>query len=213
MDEETEPTPAPTTSAESSAAPSSKDLDLDGLLREYEEQAGGKSEQAVQPPAPAASVEQPDDPTQQLGELREWAEGIEYERLARREDEDSAATFAQAETYLEGIDHLPPDFAKRWLTAEYGLDAELHHAWNNRHESADAMWRCQNAIRRACVKMRKQAEAMPDPDATADRALVVAAITHGRASGPIEQPAPNLSKMSDQEFRDYTEKNFGFSTL
>ena len=75
------------------------------------------------------------------------------------------------------------------------------------------MRRCQNAIRRACVKMRKQAEAMPDPDATADRALVVDAITRGRASGQIEKPAPDLSKMSDQEFRDYTEKNFGFSPL
>ena len=46
---------------------------------------------------------------------------------------------------------------------------------------------------------------MPDPDATTDRAAVVEAVTRGRSSSPIERPAPNLSRMSDQEFAKYKE--------
>ena len=46
---------------------------------------------------------------------------------------------------------------------------------------------------------------MADPGATADRAAVVEAMNRGRSSGPIEAKAPDLSRMSDQEFAKYKE--------
>ena len=182
-------------------------VDLDVFLREYQEQTSAQSAApAVQRPEPvSAPTQEQQDALRDLSELRQWAEGIEYDRLAKQEDDDSEAVFKEAQGYLEGVDHLPEDFARRWLTSEYAIDPELHHAWNNRYASPEAMQRCTAAIRRACYRMQKQVRAMPNPDATADRAAVVEAMTRGRSSGTIEAKAPDLSRMSDQEFAKYKE--------
>ena len=189
------------------------DLDLDALIAEYTAQAGS--------PEPAQPVVQP-QPTPErdyggelrnslqtnrdLLEMRVWAQGVEEERVARREHEDREEAFAQAQKSLEGIDHLPDDFARRWLIAEASLDAELHHDWHHRHESPDDMRRCQSTLRRTLNKLREEAKRMPDPDATADRAAVAASIMKdGRSSVAIQKPPPDLSRMSDQEFAKYKE--------
>ena len=190
------------------------DLDLDALIAEYTAQAGS--------PEPAQPVVQP-QPTPErdyggelrnsmqtnrdLLEMRVWAQGVEEERIARREHEDREEAFAQAQTYLEGIDHLPEDYGRRWLIAQASLDAELHHDWHHRHESPDDMRRCQNTLRRTLNKLREEAKRMPDPEATADRAAVAASIMKdGRSTVAIEKPAPDLSRMSDQEFAKYKDE-------
>ena len=56
-------------------------------------------------------------------------------------------------------------------------------------------------------QVREEASRMPDPDATADRAAVVASIMkEGRSSVAIEKPAPDLTRMSDREFAGYEEE-------
>ena len=213
MSEQDSPAPSaePVANAPTSDAPAA-DLDLDALIAEYAEQSGG---QQVKQPAQAQQSPERDHGSElrnsmqsncDLLELRLWAEGVEEERIARREHEDREEAFAQAQTYLEGIDHLPEDYGRRWLIAQASLDAELNHDWHNRHESDDAMRRCQSTLRRTFNKLREEAKRMPDPEATADRAAVAASIMKdGRSSVAIEKPPPDLSRMSDQEFAKYKE--------
>ena len=119
--------------------------------------------------------------------------------------EDTQAIFSEAAETLKDIEHLPADYAERWLRAEYSIDPALHYAWDNRYASEEALERCRHALRRTFGKMRDAAAAMPDPEATIDRALVVQAMTRSRSSGTIEAKAHDLSRMSDQEFQAYKE--------
>ena len=208
-------TPAP--AAEPAHNPPTDDvhaaLDLDALIAEYTAQAGSpeQGQPAVQPQQTSerdygAELRNSMQSNRDLLEMRIWAEGIEEERIARREHEDREEAFAQAKKSLEGLDHLPDDFARRWLIAEASLDAELHHDWHHRHESPDDMLRCQNTLRRTLNKLREEAKRMPDPEATADRAAVAASIMKdGRSTVAIEKPPPDLSRMSDQEFQKFKE--------
>ena len=205
------PSAEPPVHAPTNDAPAA-DLDLDTLIAEYTSQAG--SPEQGPPPGQAsphernygAELRDGMRTNRDLVELRLWAEGVEEERIARREHEDREEAFAQAQTYLEGIDHLPEDYGRRWLIAQASLDAELHHDWHNRHESDDAMRRCQSTLRRTFNKLREEAKRMPDPEVTADRAVVAASIMKdGRSSVAIEKPPPDLSRMSDQEFQKFKE--------
>jgi len=214
IEDQDTPAPAaePASSAPTSDAPAA-DLDLDALIAEYTDQAGSATHgeqvaQSQQPPVRDFGAELRDSmqSNRDLLEMRLWAEDVQSERLARREAEDAQAIFAEAANRVQDIEHLPSDFAERWLRAEYSLDPELRSAWDNRHASEDALRRCTATLRRTFCKMRGAAKAMPDPTATADRAAVVEAMTRGRSSGPIEKPAPDLSRMSDQEFAKYKEE-------
>ena len=197
--------------ASTSDAPAA-DFDLDTLIAEYTAQAGSpeQAQPAVQPSAHerdyGAELRNGMRTNRDLVELRLWAEGVEEERVARREHEDREEAFAQAQTYLEGLDHLPEDYGRRWLIAQASLDPELHHDWHNRYESADDMRRCQNTLRRTLRKLREEAKRMPDPEASADRNAVAASIMKsGRSSVATEKPPPDLSRMSDQEFQKFKE--------
>ena len=198
--------------AAASEAPTA-DLDLDALVAEYTAQTGTREQaepaaQSQQPPERDFSAELRDSmqSNRDLLEMRLWAEDVQSERVDRRETEDAQAIFAEAAGQLKDVEHLPSDFAERWLRAEYSLDDELRSAWDNRYTSEDALRRCTAALRRTFGKMRGAAQAMPDPGATADRAAFVDAMNRGRASSPIEKPAPDLSRMSDQEFAKYKDK-------
>ena len=211
IDEKDTPPPSiePVSELPSTEAPSAN-LDLDAFLQEYDQAVGAKQEgPLLQQTAPerdyGADLRGSMQTNRDLLEMRLWAEGVQEERLGRREHEDREEAFAQAEKCLQGIEHLPEDYGRRWLIAQASLDPELHHDWHHRYESADDMRRCQNTLRRTLNKLREEASRMPDPDATADRAAVVDAMTRGRSSGTIEAKAPDLSRMSDQEFQAYKE--------
>ena len=133
------------------------------------------------------------------------------ERLERREREDAAAIFAQGHEAVADFDNLAPDFAERWLRAEYSIDPELHHAWDNRHESSDAMRRCQSSLRRALDRLREAARHVPDVEATSTKAAIIAAVTRGGGKPP--SAPPDYSKMSDNEFRETVKKEHGFAPL
>ena len=189
------------------------DLDLDTLIAEYTSQTG--SPERARPVVQHQPMLERDyggelrnsmQTNRDLLEMRVWAQGVEEERIARREHEDREEAFAQAKKYLEGIDHLPEDYGRRWLIAQASLDPELYHDWHNRYASADDLRRCQNTLRRTLNKLREEAKRMPDPEATADRAAVAASIMKdGRSSVAIEKPPPDLSRMSDQEFQKFKE--------
>jgi len=205
----TSPTPTPT--------PSAADDNFAAALREFDtttsatpEKPNGKAEA---PPDPAQQVQDTRDQlaaVRQLGELRVWALGVQQERLERREREDAAAIFEQGNERVAEFT-LPPDFAERWLRAEYSIDRELNHAWDSRYESDDAMRWCQRCLRRALGRLREAAAHVPDHEATETRAAITAAVTRGGKPPPAT--APDYSKMTDQEFRAAVKKEHGFSPL
>jgi sugar phosphate isomerase/epimerase len=72
--------------------------DFEASLREYDEAFAPAAKGNVEdpPPDPAKRVDElreQIDATKQIGQLREWALGVEYERLERREAEATAAVF------------------------------------------------------------------------------------------------------------------------
>jgi hypothetical protein len=50
------------------------------------------------------------------------------------------------------------NFAGGHARNQYGIDPELNHAWDNRHESPDAICRCQRCVRHAVGKLRNEAK-------------------------------------------------------
>ena len=214
---ETEVEAPPADLAPPVSQPYGDDLDLDALRAEYE--AGTKPSPAkgngeASPPDPAqraVALREQIDATKQLGELRTWAVEVEQERLERREKEDSDALFKLGSERVGDIDHLPPDHAERWLRAEYMIDGELHAAWDNRYDSPDAMRWCQNRIKHALTRLSQAARKMPDPEATASKNLIVAAVMRGASGPPQPKRMPDLHRMTDAEIREYTEENFGYT--
>jgi hypothetical protein len=85
------------------------------------------------------------------------------------------------------------------------IDPELHEAWDNKHESPEAMRWCRRCVRHAMERLYKAAKHVPDPHATADKGAIVAAMTRGNR-GPVYETPPDLSNMCDPEFREYTRK-------
>ena len=152
------------------------------------------------------------DAVRELGQLREWAVGVEGERIERREREESEAVFAKGRETIADFDALPADFAERWLRAEYSIDAELHHAWDNRHDSDDAMRWCKRCIRHALGRLREAAAHVPDAAATSTKAAIAAAMIRGGGKPPPSAP-PDYSKMTDGEFREAVKKEHGYTPL
>jgi hypothetical protein len=111
---------------------------------------------------------------------------------------------------IADFDHLPADFAERWLRAEYSIDPELHHAWNNRYESADTMRWAQRCVRHALDRLLKAAKHVPDPEATDTRAAISAAMLRGSGTRPPTGP-PDYSRLSDTEFREAVKTEHGFT--
>ena len=200
------------------AAPTVAPDDFDLALQEFEAASpsqtpenGAVATAAPDPAQTSESLREQIDATRQLGELRNWALDVQQERLARREKEDTDAVFAKAHEYVTDLelDHLPADFAERWLRAEYSISPELHHAWNNRYESAEAMRWAQRCVRHALDRLRESAKRMPDPEATSTKSAVAAAMLRTSGTRPPQTP-PNYSRMSDNEFADQVEKEHGF---
>ena len=129
-----------------------------------------------------------------------------FEKLKHQEAADTAEVLAMANDQLEGMKHLPPDFAKRWLYSQYAMDDELKEAWDNkRNENGEVNAAARAVVNRALKKMVQEARKVPtreDLIATEDREAVTAAV-RGASSKMPPAKAPNLSRMNDQEFADY----------
>lgn len=190
--------------------------DFIAALNEFEE-ANGKADKptARDPRQQIQETREQLDAVRQLGELRLWAHDVESERIERREREDTETVFAKAKQLLADYPHLPGDFVERWLRAEYQLDAELHHAWNNRYESDDAKRQAQNSVRRAMDRLLDATKKVPDPETQeviATRSAISAFMLRGSRPPPPSGP-PNYSAMTDKEFSEAVKKEHGYTPL
>lgn len=149
----------------------------------------------------------------ELASLRQWAEGIEAERMAERERAEAEVVFAQAgEAVAELAPWLPPDYARRWVENEARTDGTLGEAWQRRHESEEWAGIAQRQVDRAIRRFAKHLEALPEPTVSGDREAVTAAV-RGSGGPPPPPPAPSYNSKSDLEFADTVERNFGFRPL
>ena len=189
--------------------PEPKPDDLDTMLAEYAQQATPAKEPQTNLPATTESAH-----AQDIAVLKEAMEGMNHERLVGRERDDIQAVFDEGRKRLQRLDPtLPEDWSDRWLHSEYMMDKSLNAAWSDRYSSPEAMAFCERQVRKALERMTDTVRMMPNIEATADRNAVVASMMGSSRHVAPEGKPPDLSKMSDQEFREYTDKNFGFSTL
>lgn len=135
-----------------------------------------------------------------------------FAALRKQEEVDFAEVLSVAKDQLDGMRHLPDDFARRWLVSEYNLDKELMEAWDNRYEDEGATNHARAVVRRALKKMVKAAREVPTPEdllATDDRAMVTAAVRGASTKAPSEQ-APDFAGMSNAQYREEHKKRYGY---
>jgi hypothetical protein len=64
-------------------------------------------------------------------------EQARHESRRQQEKVDYDEVLSVAKSRLDGMDHLPEDFAQRWLLSEYQINHELQQAWDNRYANEE----------------------------------------------------------------------------
>jgi hypothetical protein len=202
-DPSAEPTAKP--EAESDPKPAPSAADKPPLFGEY------KSKYA--PPAPL------DPRDAQIAELldsrevmRHWAGVIDQERAQAQEKADAEKVYVTARAIVaDSGKAVPPEYEKTWLLAEYQLNDELRTAWDQRYTSEDAARHCSRVIGKTMQKLGNTLSKMIEPELTADRDAVSAAV-RGASHAPAPPLKPlNVSKISsNKEFADHVEKTHGY---
>ena len=167
--------------------------DLDSLLAEFTEKTAKPA--PVPEPTPAAI---PPDVAKRV-ELLERT-------VAERDFKD------QLKPVLERIrgdipsEVLADDEIQDLVDGRARRDPRLQQAWLNRASNPQAWNKIEKALNQ---ELSKKFSKLPDANATEDRDAVTAAV-RGASSKAPEGKAPNLSRMTDSELRNFTKENYGF---
>lgn len=148
--------------------------------------------------------------------LMRWASGVEQHlqalgdaRKAELDQKDFENIVKLANESLPADKVLPENFARYWLMHRMATDGRLTSDLNNRYANDEANARAESQIKKALREMHNEIARMPDADATESRRLIVAAMTRGTVTPPEKKP-PNYAQMSDQEFVNTVDKDFGY---
>jgi hypothetical protein len=211
-----ESTPAPKAAARNGRSDGD---DFASLLREYEASDGnGKAEPAVAAPPKPAVLSDNDlllmamRQDQQQMFMRQMIERDFVEARARQERVDFDEVLGVAAERLEGMKHLPANYAERHLLAEYTINKEFAAAWDNRYSSEQAIEHARKVTERVLKALEKAARDVPRPEdllATEDREAVTAAV-RGASRRVPESKLPNFNLMSDAEYIRERKQLFGF---
>lgn len=93
-----------------------------------------------------------------------------------------------------------------WLDGRARRDPRLAQAWQNRHQNPEAWGKVTDALGQ---QMAKKFAKVPDKAATEDRAAVTAAVRGASTVAPTGK-APDFSRMSQREYGDAVEKEYGY---
>ncbi len=96
-----------------------------------------------------------------------------------------------------------------YLAARAQRDPRLASAWQNRHDNPAAWGKVVDALGQ---QMAKKFASLPDKGATEDRAAVTAAVRGASTKAP-EGKVPDYSRLSNAEYAEKVEKEFGFRPL
>lgn len=225
------PAPADLGSAGSApTTPSHRADDLGDLLNEFEKSAGGVGKDTPAAPEQRPAIDwanargfsdseilalamQSDSQRLVLDSLLEQqiAQARRNEQQARQQTETAhfAEIVDEAAAFIEDLPLADPkDFAKRWFLAEVQLDPVLREAWEQHLDSPEAHKRAIALVNRKIKQLRASAKSMPDPEATADRAMVTAAVRGASGKEPPSRP-PNYAGMTTQEFAEAKDRAMG----
>ncbi len=206
---EATPTQPVVTETPASAQPDAKapdartEGDLDSLLKVYDETTA----------APAQPI-QPEQTPGTEPDLKTIAAQMQrFENLATAAVNDKFKR--DMSTTVKAIRGDLPEavfddvLVEAYLDAQAKQDPRLAKAWLDR----DANPRQFEQVKTALAKsFAKKFSSMPDRAATEDRDAVSAAVRGASNRAPASQPA-NLGGMTDQELREHTKKQYGFSAV
>jgi len=215
--------PGATAPAPELDAPANNTDDLSPLLAEFDRTAKDPAESpsngdaAPAQPQPPAWAPNPDDWLNLQVRAETNAALLEgelnrrrFDDLRRQEKEDFNRVLTLARDAIDDMPHLAEDHANRWLLSEYHTNTELQEAWDHRNDSQESAAYAERVVRRAIKRMRESARKIPTPadlEATADRALVTAAVMAGSGKAPPPESDADtrrrVARMSDHEFEDY----------
>lgn len=215
-------TPAQSTAP---ASPADSGSDLESLLAEFdattappeqaERRAPDEIDKMLDKTAGQQQPEAPQEFAQQLGELRGIVEQHELERLQARENGDVQSAIREAgQAIADYADSLPPDYAELFLRSQYQLDPEFAEAWDRRYESEPRREHARKLFNNALGKLTKAASKQhafaEGRSVHEDRQAIVAAMTRGTNGKAPEAKPRDYSRMSNNEFNDAVEREFGY---
>jgi hypothetical protein len=220
MSDPTETQPSPQLTAEAAASPDphgspaaqpAKEPDLASLLSEFEASTATPKPE----PQPPQADPVPATPTPAVDPIAAGMAGFDDLARAHRletENKALAAEVAAARAYIDRqhfseataaiekrlADYelpVPEGFVKTALMAA-AHDPAIARAWDARGENPAAFAKVMRKLQDGIVA---QARSFPDPEATANRAAVAAAV-RGTSTKNYKEPTPKYSEMDDATF-------------
>jgi hypothetical protein len=187
--------------------------DLDALLKEYDAGVGGSV-------VGSGEVAEPDDglsleetlTRMERADLYRQREALDNERnqlIQQKEQERYEADLKTAVAEIRGgldAGFFDDGMVGAWLDAAARENPRLQHVFINRADNPGA-WTV--AKKQLAKDFQTKYSKMPDPEVTADRNAVTAAIR--AASGPAQrEPPPNYSRQTNAEYRAQILQEFGY---
>lgn len=167
--------------------------DLDSLLGQFE------AETRTQPEQKPAAAPPTDDVAKRVEQLeRTLAETrfkSEFQPILKRIRGDIPETVLTDEEITDLLDGR----AKR--------NAQLQTAYLNRSHNPAGWAKVEKALN---SELAKKFSRLPDPDATAERDAVAAAVRSASTKAPPDKP-PNLGGLSNAEYNQKVKEQFGFN--
>jgi hypothetical protein len=196
--------PADLPSAE--PAPSAEP-DLDALLAQYDQEIAQQGQAGLPEPDPRLQqYEQAFQGAQyEAQQAQEYAQQVEQQAQLERDQRDGLELIKEIKGDLPIQDNAVGFFLDGALQA----NPRLMEVWNNRHSDPKTFEHVRHVLAR---ELYKTFTPLRDHDRSEDKAAVIHAMRGTVSASEIPpEPPPNFGAMSDQELRDFTRKNFGFS--
>lgn len=171
--------------------------DLDKLLSEFD---SGTTRPAPEPAKPEQMGAADPDFKAAKDEVLTARDEIRQERFKK----DMQATVAEVRGDMPA-DFFDDRFVQAWIDTRAQDDPRLSQAWVNRHSNPQQFKRVVSALGK---EFSKKYGKLPDKQATEDRDAVTAAVRGASTRAP-EGKAPDMSRMSPQEFQAEKDRLFG----
>lgn len=184
--DETNATAAPVAEASNAAGDAS---DLESILKEFETQT--KPEPKLEQ-KPQASTQVDNDLRREVAELKFK---MEFEPVLNKIRGDIPKDVISDEELTDLVDGR----AKR--------DPKLQNAWLNRSSNPAAWSKVEKALH---ADLSKKFQPRVDKNATEDREVVAAAVRAASTTKASDEKPPDLSRMSNGEYRQWVMSNHGY---
>jgi hypothetical protein len=138
---------------------------------------------------------------QELKNIKGFMEVLYQDRQLQQARADFSNIVTRGEKALKeaGVP-VSEEFVQRWLISEAQTNPQLRDAFDKRYASPENQRRAEKLIKQSMQNLVTSARREPDPDATADRNAVAAAVRGASTNKIQERPAPRYGDMTDGDF-------------